>query len=192
MPKVIRADEIRTLADYEAVRAEMKKRAVALRRQRRVELNGRLAVVFENRDTVLFQIHETMRAEGIRDPQALQAECDIYATMLPRPDALCAAVTLHLAPGESPGDVRQRLHQLEQRMALLVGGEVVFAEPLTGLTMGDNGTAKKYVRFRLNDEQRARLRDQSAEVRVRFDHPELRAEGVIGAETRWLLAEDMA
>ena len=45
----------------------MRERVIALKRLRRVTVGEHLSFVFENRDTVLFQIQEMCRVERITD-----------------------------------------------------------------------------------------------------------------------------
>ncbi|MEO8190620.1 MAG: DUF3501 family protein [Acidobacteriota bacterium] len=42
-----------------------------------------MTLVFENRDTVLFQVQEVLRIERIVRPQKVQEELDAYSELLP-------------------------------------------------------------------------------------------------------------
>ena len=71
--------------EYEKVRAEMRERVIELKRVRRVTVGRYLSFVFENRDTVLFQIQEMCRVERITDDARVQDELDVYNALLPSP-----------------------------------------------------------------------------------------------------------
>src|SRR5512139_161517 len=60
-------DEIVGLERYEVIRDEFRRRTIALKRNRRVSVGDDVTFVFENHDTVLFQIQEMLRAERITD-----------------------------------------------------------------------------------------------------------------------------
>ena len=62
MRKILRED-VRDLVQYEKVRDEMRHLLIALKRWRRVPVGDRLTFLFENRETVLFQIQEMIRTE---------------------------------------------------------------------------------------------------------------------------------
>ena len=55
-----------------------------------------LSFVFENRDTVLFQIQEMCRAERIVDDARVQEEIDVYNALLPRPGELSATMFIEI------------------------------------------------------------------------------------------------
>ena len=52
----IELKDVLNFFEYEKVRAEMRGRVIDLKRVRRVPVGEHLSFVFENRDTVLFQI----------------------------------------------------------------------------------------------------------------------------------------
>jgi len=62
--KVTLAD-VKRLPEYEAMRDAMRTCVIDLKKRRRVLLGDRISLVFENRETVLFQIQEMVRAERI-------------------------------------------------------------------------------------------------------------------------------
>ena len=58
-------DEIQGLEHYEQSRDQFRRRIIDLKKYRRVGVGDRVTLVFENHDTVLFQIQEMLRAERI-------------------------------------------------------------------------------------------------------------------------------
>jgi Protein of unknown function (DUF3501) len=61
--KLLETSEILNLVEYERVRDVRRRRIVELKKARRVAVGRYLTFVFENRDTVWFQIQEMVRAE---------------------------------------------------------------------------------------------------------------------------------
>ena len=59
--------EILNLYEYEKVRDARRRAVIALKGERRVAVGRYLSFVFENRETVWFQIQEMARAERIVD-----------------------------------------------------------------------------------------------------------------------------
>ncbi len=55
----------------------------ALKKRRRISVGALVTLVFENRETLLFQIQEMIRTERIFDPGKIQEECDVYNALLP-------------------------------------------------------------------------------------------------------------
>lgn len=60
-------DEIVGLERYERIRDEFRRHVIDLKKNRRVAVGDRITFVFENHDTVLFQIQEMLRTERITD-----------------------------------------------------------------------------------------------------------------------------
>ena len=101
----IELKDIRNIAEYEKVRDAMRAEIIALKKNRRLEVGPNLSLVFENRQTVLFQIHEMVRTERLVDDARIQDEIDAYRNLIPGPDELSATLFIEI-PGiaEMPHD----------------------------------------------------------------------------------------
>src|SRR5918996_3696844 len=91
------AHEILDLHDYEKARDERRRAIIALKAERRVAVGQYLSFVFENRETVWFQIQEMIRAERIVDDMRVQAELDVYNGLLPEAGELSATMMIEIA-----------------------------------------------------------------------------------------------
>jgi len=72
---------------YRAVRAatpEFRRRIIEMKRHRRVAVGDRVTFVFENHDTMLFQVQEMLRAEHIVDLDRVREEIDVYNALIPQ------------------------------------------------------------------------------------------------------------
>jgi Protein of unknown function (DUF3501) len=97
--KPVSADDILNLYDYEKVRQARRQAVIALKADRRVAVGRYLSFVFENHETVWFQIQEMLRAERIVDEARIADELEVYNALLPRPGELAA--TMFIEIGES-------------------------------------------------------------------------------------------
>ena len=70
-------------AEYEKNRANYRQRIIALKKRRRIAVGELVTLIFENRETVLFQIQEMIRTERIFDSDKIQDEIDVYNALLP-------------------------------------------------------------------------------------------------------------
>src|SRR5215470_1245959 len=70
---------------------------ITLKRARRVSAGPHLSFVFENRDTLLFQIQEMCRVERITDDVRIQGEIDVHGALLPRRGELSATLMIEIA-----------------------------------------------------------------------------------------------
>src|SRR3954453_12803271 len=89
-------DDITDLRAYERERAEFRADIIELKKRRRVGVGPFVTLVFENRDTVRFQVQEMARAERIADDDAIQAELDVYNPLIPQPGELVATMFIEL------------------------------------------------------------------------------------------------
>ncbi len=92
----IERKDVLNFFEYEKVREETRARIIELKGRRRVSIGRHLSFVFENRDTLLFQIQEMCRVERITDDARVQDELDVYNTLLPRRGELSATLFIEI------------------------------------------------------------------------------------------------
>lgn len=109
-----------TLADiadaraYERERDEFRAHVIELKRRRRVHLGTVVTLVFENRDTMRFQVQEMARVERIFTDQGIQEELDVYNPLIPEPGQLCATLFLELTTEEQMREWLPKLVGIER------------------------------------------------------------------------------
>ena len=96
----IEFNDVLSFFEYEKVREERRRRVIALKEARRVTVGRYLSFVFENRETVLFQLQEMCRVERITDDARIQDEIDVYGALRPRPGELSATMMIEIADKE--------------------------------------------------------------------------------------------
>jgi hypothetical protein len=190
--------EIRDIAQYERVRESERARVIEMKRPRRVGLGQNLTLLFENHDTVLFQVQEMMRAERIVLESRIQDELDTYNELIPGPGELSATLFIEI-PGiarMSNQDMRAAVNRFrgldEGHVRLEIGPHVLPARFETGQTSEEKLAAVHYVRFAVPEEARALLADAAAAVRLVSTHPHHPATADLGPETRAELLADLA
>jgi len=80
--KKISLDDIKGLAAYEKIRDDFRQRIIELKKKRRIPVGDKVSLVFENRDTVIFQIQEMLRAERITDLDKVRDEIETYNSLI--------------------------------------------------------------------------------------------------------------
>jgi len=115
-------DDIADLRAYERERDEFRARIIELKRTRRVSVGPVLTLVFENRDTIRFQIQEMARAERILTDAGIQAELDIYNALLPDRGQLSATLFIELTDDQSMRQWLPRLVGVERSIVLRLPG----------------------------------------------------------------------
>jgi Protein of unknown function (DUF3501) len=184
------ADVLDVLA-YEKTRETALARIIALKRPRRIPVGPELTFIFENRDTVWFQVQEMIRTERIVQDQAIQHELDVYNALLPDADGLSATLMIDIPERDRIRATLDRLIGIDEHVFLDVGERSVRARFDPKQFEQDRISAVQYVRFALGPELAARFRDPKIPVALRVEHPSYRHHTPIEGESRASLSADL-
>jgi hypothetical protein len=194
----IRASEVLDLVEYEKARDAMRARVIDSKRHRRLSVGDNLTLLFENRETVLFQIQEMVRAERIVADDKLQEELDAYNALIPGPGQLSATLFL-----EIPGITRltraqvhaaiDRFRGLDREgLRLQAGPHAVPAAFEGGHSNEEKMAAVHYLKFTLPRQAQAALADPAQPLQLVVDHPHYRAQADVPPAMRAELLRDLA
>lgn len=183
---------IRNLHEYEIDRPEFRRRVIELKSRRRVAVGPLVTLLFENRDTALFQIQEMLRAERIVDPAKVQDEIDVYNTLLPDAGEVAATLFIEITDEARVKPVLDAFIGLDEGKSLWMetGGERFFATFEAGHGREDKISAVHYVRFPLGEKGRGAL-GSTREARLILEHGGYAAAAALSPETIDELIEDL-
>jgi Protein of unknown function (DUF3501) len=195
-------DDIDDLRTYESGRDDYRRRIIELKRRRRVAVGPFVTLVFENRETVRFQVQEMARAERMMSDEQIQGELDIYNALLPTPDELSATLFIELTDEASLREWLPKLVGVEWSVELRIGespagsGQPAFVAPARpdaaheeSLTRPTMTASVHYLRFPLTPDQVGLF--AGGPVVLAVAHPEYRHETVLSDETRKELLSDL-
>jgi len=193
MKKVV-LEEILDIAQYEKARGEFRSRIIALKKRRRVPVGPMVTFVFENHDTVLFQIQEMTRAERLVHDDAIQPEIDTYNQLLPEENELAATMLIELPDAARIRDEITKFYGVNtgEAIYLQIGDERLPGVFDAGQSDDRRISAVQYVRFRFGDAQREAFVTDAKEARLVIDHPNYRHSAAIAGEVRAELAKDFS
>jgi hypothetical protein len=194
MPSSIRPvtlDDVVGLERYEAVRDDVRRRIIELKRARRLSVGPEITFVFENHHTVYFQIHEMLRAERITDLDAVREELAVYNALLPNPGELSATMLIEITQQERIEERLLSFLGIDEAVALHVGTHRVAAEFEPGRSKEDKLSAVQYVRFALPAAARRAFLDPDASARLVIDLPGYRHEAAFEGRVRASLGDDL-
>lgn len=187
----ITLDDIIGLDAYEKLRDEFRRRIIELKKKRRVAIGQQVSLVFENRDTVIFQIQEMLRAERITDLDKIREEIATYNDLIPEPGELSATLFLEI---EDQDHLREQLLKflgIEEFLFLKIDGRSIRARFEEGRSKEDKISAVQYVKFPMDEEAIAVFaRGKKAELTI--NHPNYKVTVPLQAETQSSLIEDLA
>ena len=192
--RLLETSEILDLVEYEKAREARRREVIELKRPRRVRVGRHLTFVFENRETMWFQIQEMVRAERLVDQAKIAEEVEVYNGLLPRAGELSATMLIEIDDASQIKPVLDRLLGIDTRdyVRMTVGPHVIVGDFEAGHSDEERGklSAVHFVRFALPPE--ARRIFATAEVALVVEHPNERARTVLSAEARRSLLRDLA
>lgn len=189
--------DILDLRAYERVRETERARVIALKTRRRIHVGTVISLVFENRDTMVFQIHEMARAEKIVTDASLQTELDIYNPLIPSDGQLSATLFIECTSDDELRHWLPRLVGIERHVELHIGegadaiviGCVPEAAHEAQLTREEITSAVHYLFFPVGTEHAEALRTGPARIVV--THPSYLEDTDLGTGAREELADDL-
>lgn len=190
--ELLTAADIKTLHEYELERPEFRRRVIDLKKRRRTSLGPLMTLVFENPDTVRFQVQEMLRVERIVQPEKVQHELDVYNELLPGPGEVAATLFIEITDPAGVQRILDGFIGLDEpgRLALRIGAGSYPAIFAPGQSREDRISAVHYIRFRLGDEGRSALA-AGEEAALEVAHGEYRARQVLSPETVEELLDDL-
>lgn len=182
--------DLLSYADYEAQRPTFRQEMIALKKRRRIEVGPLVTLVFENRQTLLFQVQEMIRAERIFEPSKIQDELDVYNALLPGASELSATVMIEITAQERIKEILDSFRQFDRSdtLALTVNGQAVFADFEAGHSKEEKIGAVHFVRFPVLPSFANALEKDGAHAGIRIVHENYTAEAKVPPVMReeWL------
>ncbi len=169
----ITSTDILPLDAYEKVRPQTRAAIIALKRDRRLSVGPHITVFFECRDTMLYQIHEMLRAEKGGAAQ-LVGELEAYNTLVPNGKELVATLMIEIDDEKLRARVLAGLGGVEEAIAIEVDGEAIAARPEDDVerTTADGKTsAVHFLHFPFTPAQIEHFRRPGARVVFTVSHP---------------------
>ena len=189
MNKII-LDDILGFSAYEKVRQKFREDIIEKKKQRRISVGDKVSIVFENRDTVIFQIQEMLRAEKITDLDKIREEIAVYNELIPNPGELSATLFLEIEDQSHLRDDLLKFLGIDEAVFFKVGAHVVAGRFEEGRSKEDKISAVQYVRFPFDPQACQALRNgEPAELII--DHPNYQARAMLAAEAQRSLVQDL-
>ncbi|MBT8133095.1 MAG: DUF3501 family protein, partial [Gammaproteobacteria bacterium] len=164
--------ELYSLEDYLEMRDDYRKKVMAHKKNRRLELGDNVMMMFEDRLIMQYQVQEMLKAEKIFDAAGIEEELDAYNPLIPDGSNWKATMLIQYP------DVEQRQKQLAQLIGIehkiwmqVDGFDKIFAiadEDLERDTE-DKTSAVHFMRYELDDDMKAAVKSGAA-ISAGVDH----------------------
>ena len=186
------AKDILPMQQYLPRRNEERRRILALKRRRRVEVGPVATFYFENRETMWLQIQEMLYIEKA-GPEQIPDELAAYNPLIPNGAELVATVMFEIDDPVRRKNFLARLGGVENTMFLEFGDETVVAAPeqdVDRTTAEGKASSVQFVHFPFMPEQIVKFRAPGTRAVIGFKHASYAHMAVMPEEVRAALAED--
>lgn len=189
MVRPVTLNDVAGLERYETIREAFRRRIIDLKKTRRVGVGDRITLVFENFDTVLFQIEEMVRAERIVDLDRVRDEIEVYNELIPGENELSATLLIELDHSARIREELPKFYGLDRATWLEFDGLRIAGVFEGGRAREDKVSAVQYVRFPLGEHAPKFIAADQASVVI--EHPHYQARQRLSPQTHRALAEDL-
>jgi hypothetical protein len=151
--KKLTVDDIQDFRAYERERDEFRSRIIDMKKVRRVELGPIMTVLFENFDTMRWQVQEMARAERMLRDEQIAHEVETYNQIIPDAGELSCTLMLELTSEVALREWLPKLVGIEHSIAIVLpDGTRVHGGPSdedeARLTREDTTAAVHFLKFR--------------------------------------------
>ena len=193
MPQIA-PESLLSLEAYARERDAYRARVIAHKRLRTVHAGDAVTLVFEDEQTIRYQVQEMLRIERIFEDAGIRGELEAYNPLIPDGGNWKATMLLEYP---DPAERRRRLAELkgiEARAWVQAEGcarVYAIADEDLERENEEKTSAVHFLRFELDPAARLALK-RGAGLSVGVDHPNYRASAAVAPEVRASLAGDLA
>jgi hypothetical protein len=183
-----------SLEAYARERNSYRSRVIAHKKLRTVHLGESVTLIFEDEQTVRYQVQEMLRIERIFEEAGIRGELEAYNPLIPDGGNWKATMLIEYP---EPEERRRRLAELkgiEDRTWVQVAGHgrvYAIADEDLDRENEEKTSSVHFLRFELDPAMRQALKADAA-VAMGIDHPNYRAQAEVPAPVRDSLAGDLA
>lgn len=184
--------DLPSVDDYAKTRDTFRAQVIAAKKSRQVRIGENVTLLFENRDTVLYQVLEMLRIEKTADPAAIQDELDAYNPLIPAGSDWRATMLVEFPDAEERRVQLKYLRAVEHAVYARIGERrlAVLADEDMERSDEEKTSAVHFLRFTLDAQDKAALRAGAA-LAFGIEHPRYRYETEIHAGARNSLISDL-
>lgn len=190
----IARESLLSLEAYARQRNEFRAKVMAHKRDRTVHLGAHVTLIFEDEQTIRYQIQEMLRIERTFEEQGIRDELDAYTPLLPDGRNFKATMMIEYADAEERKHALSKLKGIEDRVWIQVEGcarVYAIADEDLERENEEKTSAVHFLRFELDDEM-ARALKYGVALSLGVDHQNYQAEiGAVAAGVRASLTKDL-
>ncbi|MGL4372049.1 MAG: DUF3501 family protein [Alphaproteobacteria bacterium] len=193
MAKAFTPADILPLDIYEQQRPEKRLEILELKKNRRVHVGPHAVFLFENAETLWWQIHEMLRIEKGGKAQ-LEDELQAYNPLLPQGNDLVATLMLEISDSAERKTLLAQWGHLEETVFLQMGGFSVQARSVDTEERTDPSgktSSVHFLRFSFDTQAKLAFLKGSEPISLRIAHPCYTHQALLPKAVHEALCEDL-
>ena len=191
--KKLTTSDLFSLEEYDKSREEIKRNLLLHKKNRSVKVGDNVLLLFEDYETIKYQVQEMLRIEKIFKENDIQDEIDAYQSLIPDGDNLKATMLIMYTDVNERKVMLNKLCDLENRVWLSINNSkkifAVWDEDLER-SRDEKTSAVHFLRFQLNDADKKSF-NETDDIIIGIDHKEYNYEAKLQRDTISTLAEDL-
>jgi len=190
--KRIAREDILGFESWERARNTLRPLFIHEKARRRLSVGSNITLLFENTQTLWYQVEEMLRTEGISAPEAIQHEIDTYNELIPGAGELSATLLIEFPEVHQRDAALKRLPGLERHLWIKLGDSKLAARFDERQMSPERISAVQFIRFpvAIDAAEFLGLAERN-QIAIQVDHPNLAAEARITGALALALAEDL-
>ena len=192
--RIITADDIMDLGTYETIRADKRQENILRKKFRRLSVGPHVTVLFENWDTMWWQVQEMLRVEK-GGAEQLKDELAAYNPMIPDGRELTCTLMFEIDDPAVRARILGQLGGIEDHFVISVGDEHIRGVPEGDVERTrEDGKASSvhFLHFPFTDAQVAKWRSGEGQAMFRIEHPNYGHIALINEAMRRELTNDFS
>ena len=192
MKKLIISDLL-SLEEYDKSREEIKQNLLLHKKNRSVKIGDNILLLFEDYETIKYQVQEMLRIEKIFKENDIQDEIDAYQSLIPDGNNLKATMLIMYTDVNERKIMLNKLCDLENRVWISINNsKKIFAVSDEDLERSreEKTSAVHFLRFQLSDTDKKSFKEID-DIIIGIDHEEYNHEAKLQRDTASSLAKDL-
>ncbi len=166
----IEFDDVLNIAEYEKIRSESRKKIIGIKNKRRISVGPLITYLFENFDTMLYQIQEMMRAERLVYEKDIAQEIEIYNELVPGLNELTASLLIEIDNRQTRNELLPKLVGLPGNTFITINSNKILAEFDPRQGSPERLSSVQYVKFKIPTEDVQKFNDKNSHIILSFTH----------------------
>lgn len=192
--KAVQRNQVLSYDQYEKLRPLLRPLFIAEKERRRLAVGEHLTLLFENAQTVWYQVQEMLRSERIESEEDIAHELDTYNELLPGPNEVAATLLIEFPDPAQRDENLRKLTGLEDQISLVIGDRRHQARVDMRQIASERVSSVQFVRFGLGEIDAETFAQGAAQGRIAVEitHPAMIVRGLISGPLAGALAQDLS